>query len=142
MEQAFVLVLLTHRDALYGSGVQLLMASTVKKLHSQEQRCHLVSHCVLTTNHTHTHTHLEGVDAGADVVVRLLTQTHQSSRVCFQALPHGNLQNTRFSTHGNMRQRVRLRALTSDSLCVRRDGWVCGKVRRKACCRSGLRAGV
>lgn len=36
MEQAFVLVLLPHRDTLDGLGVHMLMATTVEELYRQE----------------------------------------------------------------------------------------------------------
>lgn len=39
--------------------------------------------------------HLQGVDAGSDIVVCLLTEGCQGTRVGLQALPEGDLQETR-----------------------------------------------
>lgn len=78
MEQAFVLVLLPHRDALNRLAVQLLDATTMKEL---DRSTNTYLHRILLTGCASgglfllsRATHLQRVDAGSDVVVGLLAQ--------------------------------------------------------------------
>lgn len=77
MEQAFVLVLLPHRDALNRLAVQLLDATTMKELdRSTNTFTPNSSHwlCICRAFLLSRATHLQRVDAGPDVVVGLLAQ--------------------------------------------------------------------